>query len=316
MTPGSSSSTATTSSDRCSTRSRGPPIRRSWSTGRRSRARTCRACWTAAKSPSSTIPTCRPKSWRAAKSCGTSCSSAPVRRATWMSRRCAAGVTVHAIKGYGDTAVAEHAIALMFACARDIARMDREIRAGIGARARACSSRANVSGSSAWAGSAPEVGANRARHRHGGSRLEPDAAAGWPRRWDRGVLREADVVSLHLALTDETRGFLDAGRLALLKRGAILVNTARGALIDEAALVGSSGSGPYRARRPGRVRSRAACGRPSARSARSVTLSAHSGFRTHEASVTLLGRALDIVRRLAVRHDGIELKHRRGVHDW
>src|SRR5580700_6822565 len=40
------------------------------------------------------------------------------------------GVTVHAIKGYGDTAVAEHAIALMFACARDIARMDREIRAG------------------------------------------------------------------------------------------------------------------------------------------------------------------------------------------
>src|SRR5271154_7139079 len=40
------------------------------------------------------------------------------------------GVTVHAIKGYGDTAVAEHAIALMFACARDIARMDREVRAG------------------------------------------------------------------------------------------------------------------------------------------------------------------------------------------
>src|SRR5271154_3808596 len=40
------------------------------------------------------------------------------------------GVTVHAIKGYGDTAVAEHAMALMFACARDLARMDRDIRAG------------------------------------------------------------------------------------------------------------------------------------------------------------------------------------------
>ena len=40
------------------------------------------------------------------------------------------GVTVHAIKGYGDTAVAEHAVALMFACARDLARMDRDIRAG------------------------------------------------------------------------------------------------------------------------------------------------------------------------------------------
>ena len=41
------------------------------------------------------------------------------------------GVTVHTIKGYGDTAVAEHSIALLFACARDIARMDREVRGGI-----------------------------------------------------------------------------------------------------------------------------------------------------------------------------------------
>jgi D-3-phosphoglycerate dehydrogenase / 2-oxoglutarate reductase len=39
-------------------------------------------------------------------------------------------VTVHTIKGYGDTAVAEHTVALMFACCRDIARMDREVRAG------------------------------------------------------------------------------------------------------------------------------------------------------------------------------------------
>src|SRR5215472_5335913 len=40
------------------------------------------------------------------------------------------GVKVHTIKGYGDTAVAEHTIALMFACGRDIARMDRGIRGG------------------------------------------------------------------------------------------------------------------------------------------------------------------------------------------
>src|SRR3954452_18767768 len=42
----------------------------------------------------------------------------------------ARGVTVHTIKGYGDRAVAEHAIALMFACARGLARMDRGTRAG------------------------------------------------------------------------------------------------------------------------------------------------------------------------------------------
>ena len=40
------------------------------------------------------------------------------------------GITVHTITGYGDTAVAEHTIALMFAAARDIARMDREVRGG------------------------------------------------------------------------------------------------------------------------------------------------------------------------------------------
>src|SRR3954464_14782061 len=42
----------------------------------------------------------------------------------------ALGVTVHTIKGYGDIAVAEHAVALMFACARGLARMDRCVRAG------------------------------------------------------------------------------------------------------------------------------------------------------------------------------------------
>src|SRR5438309_9086315 len=42
----------------------------------------------------------------------------------------ARGVTVHTIKGYGDRAVAEHTIALMFACARGLARMDRATRAG------------------------------------------------------------------------------------------------------------------------------------------------------------------------------------------
>ena len=51
------------------------------------------------------------------------------------------------------------------------------------------------------------------------------------------LLQGVDVVSMHLALNEETRCFLDAGRLALLKRGALLVNTARGALIDETALI-------------------------------------------------------------------------------
>jgi len=51
------------------------------------------------------------------------------------------------------------------------------------------------------------------------------------------LLSEADAVTLHLPLTHETRGLLDARRLGLLRDGASLVNTARGAIVDEEALV-------------------------------------------------------------------------------
>jgi glyoxylate reductase len=51
------------------------------------------------------------------------------------------------------------------------------------------------------------------------------------------LLAEADSVSLHLPLTPETRGLLDASRLALLRDGACLINTARGQIVDESALV-------------------------------------------------------------------------------
>lgn len=50
------------------------------------------------------------------------------------------------------------------------------------------------------------------------------------------VIQTADVVSLHVPLTDGTRGLLDAARIASMKRGAVLVNTARGGIVDEPAL--------------------------------------------------------------------------------
>jgi glyoxylate reductase len=53
----------------------------------------------------------------------------------------------------------------------------------------------------------------------------------------------ADIVSLHLPLTAETRGVMDAGRLAAMKRASILVNTARGALVDQEALAETLRSG-------------------------------------------------------------------------
>ena len=61
------------------------------------------------------------------------------------------------------------------------------------------------------------------------------------------LLRESDVVSLHVPLTDETRGFIDGHRLALMKDGACLVNTSRGLVVDEPALVAELVSGRLRA---------------------------------------------------------------------
>lgn len=52
------------------------------------------------------------------------------------------------------------------------------------------------------------------------------------------VLARADAISLHMALMTETRRFLHAERIALLREGAIIVNTARAGLIDESALLG------------------------------------------------------------------------------
>jgi phosphoglycerate dehydrogenase-like enzyme len=53
------------------------------------------------------------------------------------------------------------------------------------------------------------------------------------------LLRESDVISVHLSLNDDTRGLIDARRLSLLKPTAYLVNTARGAIVDETALIRS-----------------------------------------------------------------------------
>ena len=61
------------------------------------------------------------------------------------------------------------------------------------------------------------------------------------------LLRESDVVSIHAPLTDETQGLLDARRLGLMRDGAAVINTARGAIVDEDALVRELVSGRLRA---------------------------------------------------------------------
>jgi D-3-phosphoglycerate dehydrogenase / 2-oxoglutarate reductase len=211
------------------------------------------------------------------------------------------GITVHTIKGYGDTAVAEHTIALMWAAARGIARMDRGMRAGEWVRSEGVQLTGKTLGLLGFGGIAAEVARIA-----GGSGMRVLAWNRTPKTAPsvtfvdlETLLAESDALSLHLLLTDETRHLLDREHLARLKPGVIFVNTARGALVDEAAMID--------ALRDGRIGHAALdvfeveplpAGHPLTR-LENVTLSAHSAFRTPEASDTLIRRALDIARTIA-----------------
>ena len=208
------------------------------------------------------------------------------------------GITVHTIKGYGDTAVAEHTIALMLACCRDLVRMDREVRVGTWSPREGVQLAGKTLGIIGLGGIGREVlrmGRGLGMQVIAWNRTSlPDA----PLVTLDKLLAEADVISLHLALTDATRGFLDPSHIARMKPGVILINTARGALIDEPALIEGLRNG--RVRHAGLDVFHAEPLRPDHPLAgmENVTITAHAGFRTLEASMTLLRRAIDIVSRI------------------
>jgi D-3-phosphoglycerate dehydrogenase len=204
------------------------------------------------------------------------------------------GIRVHLIKGYGDTAVAECAIGLLFDAARKFATMDRAMREGRWLRSEGMQLGAKTLGLIGYGGIAAEV----ARMALGigmkviaWNRTPKGGVAGVEFVSIERLLAESDAISLHLLLTDETRRFVSAQRIAAMRRGVLLVNTARGALVDEAAMVEALRSGrighagldvfdvePLPA---GHVLTTLA----------NVTLSAHSGFRTPEANTRLIEAA-------------------------
>jgi D-3-phosphoglycerate dehydrogenase / 2-oxoglutarate reductase len=154
----------------------------------------------------------------------------------------ARGIDVRAAAGANAAAVAEQAMALLLACAKSVVPLDRRMRAGhwdkathkslelrgrtlglvglgaIGVRfARmAAAMDMRVIGYDPYAVSVPEFV----------ERVDPAA-----------VWRESDAISLHCPLTGDNRNLLDAKTLSLCKKGVIVVNTARGGLVDEAALL-------------------------------------------------------------------------------
>ena len=213
----------------------------------------------------------------------------------------ALGITVHIIKGYGDIAVAEHAIALMWAGARGLALMDRGVRGGQWLRTEGMQLTGKTIGLIGFGGIAAEVARIA-----GGSGMRvlawnrtPKTAAGVEFVALDQLLAESDVISLHLLLNDETKGFISRAHIARMKKGVLLVNTARGAVIDEPAMIEALQTGQIgHAALDVFVEEPLPPGNPFI-GLENVTLSAHSAFRTPEASETLLRRALDIAVQVA-----------------
>jgi phosphoglycerate dehydrogenase-like enzyme len=167
----------------------------------------------------------------------------------------ARGVVVcHTVAGSGstnDSATAELALGLMIGAARGLAAGDANIRAGgfqmgvpVGI---------GLAGKTLGLIGLGRLGGHMARYGNtlnmkviGWSQnltAEKAAAAGATMVSKQELLSTADVVSIHLVLSPRTRGLIGAADLALMKQGAILVNTSRGPIVDEAALLAAVTAG-------------------------------------------------------------------------
>lgn len=159
------------------------------------------------------------------------------------------GVAVMVAGGANAGAVAEHALALMLALVRELPRFDREMRQGAWRDFNRYTRdfRERTVGIVGYG----EIGARTARLAQAcgaavlvHSRSQPQLPEGmaYEPELDR-LLERADVVSLHCPLTAKTRGLIGAAQFARMKPDAVLINTARGPVVDEAALVDALRSG-------------------------------------------------------------------------
>jgi len=152
------------------------------------------------------------------------------------------GVKVAITPGANGDSVADLAMALMLAAARAVPLMDASVRSGKNERPQ---------GLELWHKTLGVIGTGRigkgVMKRASGFEMrflcydtyrDENFVAGLGGRYVdlETLLRESDFVTIHSPLTDETRNMINAGRLALMKKTAIIVNTARGGIIDEAAL--------------------------------------------------------------------------------
>lgn len=161
----------------------------------------------------------------------------------------ARGLPVCNLPGTNSRAVAELTVGLMLGAVRRVPRFDAGLRAGVWSDPMLQDGIGELGGKTVGLigyGSiprllAPVLAALGCRILYTARQDHPDAIG--ERRPLEALLAEADIISLHIPLTPETDRLIDAAALARMKRGAVLINTARGGLVDQPALTEALRSG-------------------------------------------------------------------------
>ena len=155
-----------------------------------------------------------------------------------------AGVLVTTTPDANGLSVAEHAFTLMMALAKNLVPVAKAYK-DIGFAAKNSKGGFELTGKTALVIGLGRIGKRFAKMCHGGFSMKVLAYDPYVTEAPEGVtlvndleaaLKEADVISLHCALTEETRHLINEQRLAMMKPTAVIINCARGPMIDEAAL--------------------------------------------------------------------------------
>ena len=155
------------------------------------------------------------------------------------------GVTITNTPGVSAISIAEHALALLLAVARRLPQMDAATRADTWPRGQSV----ELYGKTCGIIGLGAIGRQFARLAGGiGMRviawtMHPKPVPGVEMVELDELYRTSDVVSLHLRLSPQTVDFIGAAQFALMKKNAILINTARGAIVNEAAMIDALSSG-------------------------------------------------------------------------
>ena len=149
------------------------------------------------------------------------------------------GVTVTNTPGVAAIAIAEHSLLLTLAVARRVVSLHRQVAGGGWPRGQSAQLRGKTLGIIGLGAIGRQFAmlGEAVGMRVIAWTMHPNPALGFELVERDELLRESDVISVHLRLSSETRGFLGSREFNLMKPTAILINTARGPIVDEGALI-------------------------------------------------------------------------------